>query len=264
MRSKWQKTQNDLKKLNSDMYLFYAPDIRQTLTLPEEESQHCVQVLRTTAGQQILITDGTGTLYHAEITNPHRKHCEVRILSEEQPEPLHEGYIHIAIAPTKNIDRLEWMIEKCTEMGVDEITPLLCRHSERKTVNEERLKKIMVAAAKQSLKTTFPRLNPLTPFAQLAENASEEGRFIAHCMTEEEAENLQAAYKPTEGKNALWQLIRRGERTLVLIGPEGDFSPEEVAQAVRAGFIPCSLGKARLRTETAGVFACNTAVLLNS
>lgn len=246
------------------MYLFYAPDIASTLTLPEEESQHCVQVLRAAAGQQILITDGVGTLYHAEITNPHRKHCEVRILFEEKPEPLHEGYIHIAIAPTKNIDRLEWMIEKCTEMGVDEITPLLCRHSERKTINEERLRKIVVAAAKQSLKTTFPRLNALTSFAELVKNAQEEGRFIAHCMSEEEAENLQAAYMPTEGKNALWQLIVRGQPTLVLIGPEGDFSPEEVADAIAARFVPCSLGKARLRTETAGVFACNTAVLLNS
>lgn len=246
------------------MYLFYAPDIASTLTLPEEESQHCVQVLRASAGQTILITDGVGTLYHAEITNPHRKHCEVRILSEEKPEPLHDGHIHIAIAPTKNIDRLEWMIEKCTEMGVDEITPLLCRHSERKTVNEERLKKIMVAAAKQSLKTTFPLLHPLTPLSVLVKNATEEGRFIAHCMTEEEGAGLQDAYMPTEGKNALWQLIRRGEKTIVLIGPEGDFSPEEVAEAIRSRFVPCSLGKARLRTETAGVFACNTAVLLNS
>lgn len=249
------------------MYLFYAPDIASTLTLPEEESQHCVQVLRAAAGEQILITDGVGTLYHAAVTNPHRKHCEVSLLSDERPEPLHEGYVHIAIAPTKNIDRLEWMIEKCTEMGVDEITPLLCRHSERKTVNEERLRKIMVSAAKQSLKTTFPKLNALTAYADFVKEVEADDRFIAHCMTAEEdaaAESLQAAYRPSEGKNALWQLVRRGKSTVVLIGPEGDFSPEEIAEAIAAQFVPCSLGKARLRTETAGVFACNTVILLNS
>lgn len=248
------------------MFLFYTPDIATTLTLSEEESQHCVQVLRAAAGQPILVTDGEGTLYHAEITNPHRKHCEVRILKEEHPAPLHEGYIHIAIAPTKNMDRLEWMIEKCTEMGVDEITPLLCRHSERRSVNDERLRKIMISAAKQSLKTTFPRLNLLTSFSELIAGADEEGRFIAHCMSEQESAEatLQGAYMPTEGKNAIWQLLHRGQHTLVLIGPEGDFSPEEVAEAIAAKFIPCSLGPARLRTETAGVFACTAAILCNS
>lgn len=251
------------------MYLFYTPDIATTLTLSEEESQHCVQVLRTERGEQILVTDGVGHLYHCEVTNPHRKHCEVKILSVEQPEPLHEGYVHVAIAPTKNIDRLEWMIEKCTEMGIDEITPLLCRHSERKTVNDERLRKIMVSAAKQSLKTTFPKLNPLTAYADFVKNTEEDDRFIAHCMTEEEATSdeaasLQDAYMPTEGKNALWQLVHRGASTVVMIGPEGDFSPEEVRMAIENQYVPCSLGKARLRTETAGVFACNTVILMNS
>ena len=246
--------------------MFYAPDILQTLILPEEESQHCVQVLRATVGQEILITDGVGHLYRARITNPHRKHCEVEIIATEQPEPLHEGYVHIAIAPTKNMDRLEWMVEKATEMGVDEITPLLCRHSERKTLNEERLRKIMIAAAKQSLKTTFPTLNPLTTFDDFVRSAQADDRLIAHCMTQEEADELQiqAAYKPTTEKNAIWQLIHRGNSVIVMIGPEGDFSPEEIKQAIQHQYVPCSLGKARLRTETAGLFACNTAILLNS
>ena len=246
--------------------MFYAPDILQTLMLPEEESQHCVQVLRATAGQEILITDGVGHLYKARITNPHRKHCEVEIIATEQPEPLHEGYVHIAIAPTKNMDRLEWMVEKATEMGVDEITPLLCRHSERKKLNEERLRKIMVAAAKQSLKATFPKLNPLTAFADFVGSAQADDRLIAHCMTQEETDGLsvQAAYQPTSQKNAIWQLIHRANSVIVMIGPEGDFSPEEIELALQNKFIPCSLGKARLRTETAGLFACNTAILLNS
>lgn len=283
MRFRLLKIPSDSKKLNFDpdtfpdfffakylrinqltVYLFYAPEIAATLTLPEEESQHCVQVLRAQAGEKILVTDGVGTLYECEITNPHRKHCEVCILHSETPEALHEGYVHVAIAPTKNIDRLEWMIEKTTEMGIDEITPILCEHSERKTVNEERLHKIMIAAAKQSLKTAFPRLNPLTSLNDLFASVREEDRFIAHCMSDEEQSSLQANYRPTEGKEALWHQIRRGKHTLILIGPEGDFSPREVEQALSCGFVPVSLGKARLRTETAGIAACHTAILLNS
>ena len=233
------------------MYLFYAPDIKETLTLPEEESGHCVQVLRRTVGDEILVTDGVGQLYHCVVTNPHRKHCEVRIESVETPEPLHEGHIHIGIAPTKNIDRTEWSIEKCVEMGVDEITLLLCDHSERKTVNIDRLQKILVSAAKQSLKTRFPVLHPLTKMTDLQ---VEGDRFIAHCIE---------GYKASENKGALKNQIVRGHSTTVLIGPEGDFSPEEVNWALANGYQPVSLGAARLRTETAAIVACHTAVLVN-
>ena len=233
------------------MYLFYAPDIKETLTLPEEESGHCVQVLRRTVGDEILVTDGVGQLYHCVVTNPHRKHCEVRIESVETPEPLHEGHIHIGIAPTKNIDRTEWSIEKCVEMGVDEITLLLCDHSERKTVNIDRLQKILVSAAKQSLKTRFPVLHPLTKMTDLQ---VEGDRFIAHCIE---------GYKASENKGALKDQIVRGHSTTVLIGPEGDFSPEEVNWALANGYQPVSLGAARLRTETAAIVACHTAVLIN-
>ena len=242
------------------MYLFYAPDIVASPVLPEEESAHCVQVLRRTAGDGILVTDGVGNLYHCEITNPHRKHCEVRIKAVEQPAPLHEGRVHIALAPTKNIDRTEWAIEKCVEMGADEITLLLCDHSERKTVNQERLQKIVISAAKQSLKTRFPLLHPLTGIADLQANGD---RFIAHCMTEEESASLRAAYRPTDTKQALQHCITRGHETVILIGPEGDFSPTEVEWALKNGYRPVSLGAARLRTETAAVVACHTAILIN-
>ena len=233
------------------MYLFYAPNIAIEPVLPEEESGHCVQVLRRTVGDEILVTDGVGQLYHCVITNPHRKHCEVRIESVETPEPLHEGHIHIGIAPTKNIDRTEWSIEKCVEMGVDEITLLLCDHSERKTVNIDRLQKILVSAAKQSLKTRFPVLHPLTKMTDLQ---IEGDTFIAHCIE---------GYKASENKGALKDQIVRGHSTTILIGPEGDFSPEEVNWALANGYEPVSLGAARLRTETAAIVACHTAVLIN-
>ena len=243
------------------MYLFYCPDIATTLTLSEEESAHCVQVLRRSAGDEILVTDGIGQLYHCVITNPHRKHCEVEIRSVETPEPLREGHIHMVIAPTKNIDRTELAIEKCVEMGVDELTLVLCEHSERKTVNMERLQKILVSAAKQSLKTRFPILHPLTKMTELQ---IEGDKFIAHCMSDEEDASLQAHYRSSDSKHALQNEIVRGHQTTVLIGPEGDFSPEEVQWAIQNGYMPVSLGAARLRTETAAIVACHTAVLMNS
>lgn len=233
------------------MYLFYAPNIAVEPVLPEEESGHCVQVLRRTTGDEIMVTDGVGNLYRCAITNPHRKHCEVKIVSVETPAPLHEGFIRICVAPTKNIDRLEWCIEKCVEMGVDEIVPILCDHSERKTVNIERLNKILVSAAKQSLKTRFPVLQPLTKMTDLHLNGD---KFIAHCIE---------GYKPTDNKYALQQRVVRGHETTILIGAEGDFSPQEVKWALENEYIPVSLGAARLRTETAAIVACHTAVLVN-
>ncbi|MCM1035503.1 MAG: 16S rRNA (uracil(1498)-N(3))-methyltransferase [Paludibacter sp.] len=231
------------------MYLFYTPDIATVHELSEEESQHCVRVLRYTRGDKILLTDGKGTTFEAIITNPHPKHCAFDILTEEKQERAHNFHLHIAIAPTKNIERLEWMVEKCTEIGVDEITPLLCRFSERKTIREDRLEKVMLSAAKQSLTPYLPQLNPLTPYHDLINRADEQQRFIAHC------------YK--EDKRLLKTQIDVGKSVLVLIGPEGDFSEEEVAEALAAGFVPVSLGNSRLRTETAGVVACHTAILIN-
>jgi len=234
--------------------MFYCPDILQTLCLGEEESQHCVQVLRAQVGDRINITDGLGHLYQAEITNPHRKHCQVKILVEHTPSALHKGHIHIAIAPTKNIDRFEWFIEKATEIGVDEITPLLCEHSERKVVNPERMNRIMVAAAKQSLKVMYPVIHPLTSFSDFLAQTQADDLLIAHC---------EDGYAASDHKHALLQSLTPGYSVAIMIGPEGDFSPEEISQALSFGYRPISLGNARLRTETAGLVACHTAVLIN-
>lgn len=232
------------------MYLFYTPDIAEHHFLSEEESQHCVRVLRYTRGDEILLTDGKGCTYTARITNPHPKHCEFEITAQEQQRKAHDFHLHIAIAPTKNIERLEWMVEKCTEIGVDEITPLLCRFSERKQIRCDRLEKIVLSAAKQSLTPYLPRLNPLTDYDTFVRQATEETKFIAHC------------YK--EDKRELKDELQRGKSVVVLIGPEGDFSEQEVEQALSLGFCPVSLGNTRLRTETAGVVACHTAILINA
>ena len=240
------------------MYLFYCPDIETKQTLSEEESGHCVRVLRYSVGDEILITDGKGTTYTARITNPHPKHCDFEIISREKQEPHHHFHLHIAIAPTKNIERMEWAIEKCVEIGVDEITPLLCRFSERKQLRTDRLEKIILSAAKQSLTPYLPVLHELTPYEEFIKDRCAERekskdksvqQFIAHCYKEE--------------KHLLRDEIERGRDVLVLIGPEGDFSEQEVADALAAGFIPVSLGNSRLRTETAAVVACHTAVLIN-
>lgn len=234
------------------MYLFYCPDIEKTQTLSEEESGHCVRVLRYSVGDEILITDGKGTTYTARITNPHPKHCDFEIISREKQEPHHHFHMHIAVAPTKNIERLEWAIEKCVEIGVDEITPLLCRFSERKQLRTDRLEKIILSAAKQSLTPYLPVLHDLTPYDEFISRQKEDvstQKFIAHC------------YK--EDKRVLKNEIEQGRDVLVLIGPEGDFSEQEIAEALAIGFIPVSLGESRLRTETAAVVACHTAVLIN-
>ena len=234
------------------MYLFYTPDIETSHFLSEEESAHCVRVLRYDRGDEIMLTDGRGTTYHARITNPHPRHCEFEIISQEKQVKTHNIYLHVAIAPTKNIERLEWMVEKCTEIGVDEITPLLCRFSERKNLRNDRLEKIILSAAKQSLTPYLPKLNPLTDFARLMKDYSGNeniDKFIAHCYKDE--------------KRLMRDEIERGRDVVALIGPEGDFSEQEVAEALKAGFIPVSLGNSRLRTETAAVVACHTAVLIN-
>lgn len=237
------------------MYLFYCPDIEKQQTLSEEESGHCVRVLRYSVGDEILITDGKGTTYTAKITNPHPKHCDFEIVSREKQERHHNFHLHIAIAPTKNIERMEWAIEKCVEIGVDEITPLLCRFSERKQLRTDRLEKIILSAAKQSLTPFLPVLHELTPYEEFIKEQrdkvqSTKGQnLIAHCYKDE--------------KRFLKDEIVPGRDVLVLIGPEGDFSEQEVADALALGFIPVSLGNSRLRTETAAVVACHTAVLIN-
>ncbi len=234
------------------MYLFYTPDIETMQCLSEEESGHCVRVLRYGVGDEILLTDGRGTTYHAVITNPNPRRCEFRVVSGEVQKPGHNFRLHIAIAPTKNIERLEWMVEKTTEIGIDAITPLLCRFSERKQLRTDRLQKIILSAAKQSLTPYLPELDELTPYADFIASHRPDDHtqcFIAHCYETD--------------KRLLRNEIQTGKDIVVLIGPEGDFSEQEVQMALNAGYIPVSLGSSRLRTETAGVVACHTAILLN-
>ncbi len=233
------------------MHLFYCPDIATSLTLSEEESRHCVKVLRLAEGDEIDVVDGCGTWHHARITMAHHKRCAVEILHSEERPPHWPSRLTVAIAPTKNIDRIEWMMEKCTEMGIDRIIPLKCNNSERKEVKPERLRKILVSAMKQSLKATLPALDDMTPVMQVINAPFEGKRYIAYCdmsLPREERLVFSREYDP-------------GSDALILIGPEGDFSPEEVAAALKAGFIPVTLGESRLRTETAAVQAvasCHT------
>lgn len=234
------------------MYLFYAIDIPSdiqvghTIVLDEEESAHAVRVLRYLAGETIHVADGKGHLYEAVITNPHPKHCEAEIRNIEQQVKHHRGNVHIAVAPTKNIERMEWLAEKCTEIGVDYITPLLCHYSERKQIRTDRLGKIILSAAKQSLSAYLPGLNELTSIQECILNATEERRYIAHSS-------------PWTDKRDLGDELRRSgtvTSTIVLIGPEGGFCDDEVRLAMDHGFVPVSLGEARLRTETAAIVAC--------
>ena len=231
------------------MQIFYAPDIESTLVLPEEESGHCVRVMRLAEGDEIMITDGKGNFYRASITNAHPKHCQVEITSSWQPEKPWDAYIHIAVAPTKNMDRMEWFAEKATEIGIDEITCLNCRFSERKEVKTARLEKILVSAMKQSQKALLPQLNGMTDFKQFVRQPFNGRKFIAHCE-EGEKPLIKSIYRP-------------GKNVLILIGPEGDFSPEEIKSAEENGFEAISLGNSRLRTETAALTACHTIHVLN-
>lgn len=237
---------NGFYKKITDM--FYAPDILSSPFLPDEESQHCIRVLRHIAGDIIEIIDGSGNLFSAEIVSPHPKRTEVRIISTLPDPGAHPYHLHMAVAPTKNIDRFEWFIEKAVEIGVDEITPLLCRFSERKTVNTERLNKIIISAAKQSKHARLPILNPLTPFAKLSTKDS--GVFIAHCAGGQ--------------KSYLFDVLKPHSATTILIGPEGDFSTEEISLAIENNAHPISLGSSRLRTETAAILAVAHVATINN
>ena len=230
------------------MHRFFAPDIATTLTLPEEESRHCVRVLRLVEGDEIEVIDGAGTLYRCRIAMAHAKHCLVEILSQEACPPHWGSKIAIAVAPTKNLDRIESLAEKCTEMGIDRIIPLLCRHSERKVLKTDRLHKILVAATKQSLKAQLPQLDELTPIKGLIHEDSDAQRYIAYCD-----ESL-----PRNQRRSLAQVYDPSRDALVMIGPEGDFDPQEVSEALSAGFLPVTLGESRLRTETAAMMAVAT------
>ena len=208
------------------MHVFYTPDIQKSNELPEEEAQHCTRVLRLGIGDEITLTDGKGNFYKAEITVATNKRCFVTIKETIFQEPLWPCHLHIAMAPTKNMDRNEWFAEKATEIGFDELTFLNCRFSERKVIKTERIEKILVSAIKQSLKARLPKLNEMIEFDPFIRQEFKGQKFIAHCYEGE--------------KPLLKDILKPGEDALVLIGPEGDFSEEEVKKAIDNGLIIAS------------------------
>jgi 16S rRNA (uracil1498-N3)-methyltransferase len=226
------------------MHLFYTPDIASdTYSLNEEESNHCNKVLRLKVGDSVHLIDGVGGLYVANIVNISKKTVELKVTSKQEGFGKRNHHLHIAIAPTKNIDRLEWFLEKATEIGIDEITPIICERSERKVVKEERLEKVVTSAVKQSLTAYHPKINVAVSFKDFIANSIAGYKLIAHCIDEKD-------------KSTIAKLITPHERYLILIGPEGDFTPKEIELALQSGFKPVTLGNTRLRTETAGLAAC--------
>lgn len=231
------------------MHLFYTPDISgEEYELSEEESHHCTKVLRLAQGDSVSLIDGRGGFYKAEILNAHSKHTLLKVIEYLKEYAKRNHYLHIAVAPTKNIDRFEWFLEKATEIGIDEITPILCERSERKDVKIERLNKIITSAVKQSLKAYHPKLNVPCRLKDFIPESSSQ-RYIAHCI-----DDVKSSLSD--------KITKRGSYT-VLIGPEGDFSPSEVESAIKLGYVPISLGDSRLRTETAALAACFEINFLN-
>ncbi len=232
------------------MNLFYLSEIvTDTVVFDKENSMHCCKVLRLKSNDVIMITNGKGFFYEGKIVDANPKATVIQITGKKQVEKNWKQQIVLCIAPTKNIARTEWAIEKCTEIGVDEITPFISFHSERKVIKHERLEKIITAAVKQSLKAWHPELNPITTFKELVKEPFDGQKFIA--------------YIHEDHKKLLSNSIKTNENIKILIGPEGDFSPEEVELAMANGFKPISLGKERLRTETAMVSACQTVHVIN-
>ncbi|MDZ7741574.1 MAG: 16S rRNA (uracil(1498)-N(3))-methyltransferase [Bacteroidota bacterium] len=233
------------------MQLFYTTNFKGNhAILDANDSRHVVKVLRMTKGNEIHFTDGRGNLFTGQIEEDDHKKCMVQITDVKKEFGKRDYQLHLAVAPTKNINRYEWFLEKATEIGVDEITPIICRHSERTVVKTDRLERVLIAAMKQSLKAFLPEIHEAISFEDFIAQDLSGDKFIAFID-----EDVTASLK---------NLIKPGKDVLILIGPEGDFSREEVDMAKEKGFIPISLGKSRLRTETAGVVACHTAYLINN
>ena len=233
------------------MQLFYNPDINaasETFAFDKEESKHIVKVLRKSEGDILHVTNGLGNLFHTEIILASDKKCTVKINQTETQKPT-DFYLHLAVAPTKMNDRFEWFLEKATEIGIHEITPIICEHSERKVIKTERFDKIIQSAMKQSLQYFLPKLNEPMSFKEFINKNHDGTLFIAHC---EETD-----------KKLLKEAIVPKEKYTILIGPEGDFSEKEIETALQNNYIPVSLGNTRLRTETAAVVACHSIVFSN-
>ncbi len=233
------------------MHLFFDESFSdKNPILNQEESKHCVRVLRHVNGDRVTILNGSGSVFTAEIIDANPKSCKFEIV-DHKIDSTREFNLHIAVAPTKNIDRLEWFMEKATEIGIEQITPIICDHSERKVIKPERLEKVLISATKQSLKSYKPILNPLIDFNSFIQQHNNllVDKFIAHCYDSPKS-LLKNCYTPNAN-------------SIILIGPEGDFSEKEVALALNNNFKEISLGKSRLRTETAALMACATVNLIN-
>lgn len=232
------------------MQLFYLPDLKGSqFLLPEEESKHCIKVLRMQAGDEITLIDGQGTLVTAKIVDTHPKRCIVEAVSRVEAFEKRPFKLSMAVAPTKNIDRFEWFVEKATEIGVDCFVPIITEHSERKQVNIERIERIIVSAVKQSIKAYKPSITPQQTFKEFINSNHSGELFIAHCQSKD---------LPLLNKK-----VTPAKEVTILIGPEGDFSPQEIELALAKGFTEISLGHARLRTETAALAACHIANIAN-
>lgn len=233
------------------VHLFYQPGLSaETILLSEDESKHAIRVLRLGIGDSVALVDGKGTRAIAEVVSDHPKRCELRVIKRTHEAPSRSYHLHVAVAPTKNNERIEWFLEKATEIGIDELTLLGCEHSERTTVKAERLEKVAVSAMKQSQQSWLPVINGMVPFDGFVKTAAADVKLIAHC---------------DEGtKNPLATFSFTGKKVLVLIGPEGDFSRAEVETALGSHYTAVSLGETRLRTETAALYAVNALSVLSA
>lgn len=234
------------------MRLFYDPEIKSGVhELRQAEAHHCAKVLRLNVGSEIFVTDGRGLLFRCEIIEVNQKRTILQVHEPQKGLGKRNYNLHIVICPTKSIDRIEWFIEKATEIGIDEITPLISKNSERKLVKSERLNRVAEAAMKQSHKSYHPKINEQISFDKFINQSFEyDHKFIAHCEDD-------------LNKNYLGHLLKKNENVIILIGPEGDFTPDEIGMAKQVGFVPVSLGNSRLRTETAGVVACDVCSVIN-
>lgn len=234
------------------MQLFYTPhldnSVKQFVFSPEE-SKHIARVLRKSEGDIVHITNGKGYLFEAEILVPDQKRCKVQIISVKKSVPK-RYHLHLVVAPTKMNDRFEWFLEKATEIGMDEITPIICDRSERKSLKMERMERVLQSAMKQSLQTKLPKLNPAISYLDFLEQEQSGLKFIAHCEEEEKME--------------LKRRVVTDMDCTILIGPEGDFTKNEIELAKAKGYVPISLGRNRLRTETAAIVACTIVAMINS
>lgn len=227
------------------MIRFYAPDIETNPILPESDSQHCCRVLRMQAGDEIEIVDGKGGLYRCRIVTAHNKRTAIEVVERVELPAVWPMKITVAVAPTKHIDRMEWLVEKLVEIGINRIVFVKCDHSERKEIKTERIEKIAVSAMKQSLKAILPEITDMMPLSEFIAGCVDEQKFVGYCDDEVDRRLLAREYKA-------------GSDVTMLIGPEGDFSPEEISLLMAAGFVPVTLGDNRLRTETAALVACDT------